>query len=337
VAYARPLNNLLAALVDVQYAAARAATVNPAGVKAAVDEVNVVDRQSTDPLQVRQRWTELSHEVDRALNQTPSSPEALRTYAVPIALTQALLSRIADSSRITRDPAPGSYQLTQVALRSLPEVIVNAGQVGALATQGRPTDPRLVVAEDRLTRAASDVSTGLRAGTDPGASYVVGLTLLAPLDEFTAAADALSQAAAALDTPGSGARDRIDPANTLVKTKALGLEAAVLNALDTQLTAHASGYAGQRRLLVLAAVTVALAAGALLWLRVSAPPAPRTVPPDEGAPGRHGYPAEGGHVGPGGPPHIPDLVDARDLLPRQLTPVGRAAPVRNRQERDDRR
>src|SRR5205814_1496710 len=120
----------------------------------------------------------------------------------------------------TRDPAPGSYQLTQVALRGLPDVIVNAGQVSALAALTRGSDARLVVAQDRLTRAAGDVSTGLRAGTEPGADYVVGLNLLGPLDEDTG--------------------------------------------------------------------------------------------------GRHGYPADGQQAGPEGPPRIPDLVDARELLPRQL-------------------
>ena len=318
VAYARPATKLLAALVDVQYAAARSAATDPAGVRAAVDEVNAVDRQSNDPLQLRQRWTELAHEVDRALNQNPTGADALRTYAVPVALTAALLNRIADSSRITRDPAPGSYQLTQVALRGLPDVIVNAGQVSALAALTRGSDARLVVAQDRLTRAAGDVSTGLRAGTEPGADYVVGLNLLGPLDEFTAAADALNQTAAALDAPGSGARERIDGANTLVKTKALGLSTAVLTAFDSQLTAHADGIAGQRRLLVLAALVVALAAAGLLWLQVYRAPAPDTGRPGEDTRGRHGYPADGQQAGPEGPPRIPDLVDARELLPRQL-------------------
>jgi hypothetical protein len=337
VAYARPTTKLLAALVDVQYAAARGAATDPAGVRAAIDEINAVDRQSNDSLQVRQRWTELSHETDRALNQNPSGGDALRVYAVPIALTQALLDRIAESSRVTRDPAPGSYQLTQVALRGLPDVMVNAGQVSALAVLTRGTDPRLVVAHDRLVRAAGDVSTGLRAGTEPGADYVVGLNLLGPLDEFSAAADALNQTAAALETPGSGARERIDGANTLVKTKALGLSTAVLTAFDSQLTTHAGDIAGQRQLLLLAALTVALATAGLLWLQVSAAPVPATGRPAPDTRGRHGYPLDAQDAAPDGPPHIPDLVDARDLLPRQLAPAGHSPHARNRQERDDRR
>src|SRR5947207_11518550 len=216
VAYARPVNTLLAALVDAQYTAARRATVDPSAVKAAVDEVNAVDRRSSDPLQVRQRWTPLSREIDNTLNQNASGPDALRVYAAPIVLTQALLDRIADSSKVTSDTGPGFFQLTQVAMRNLPDVVVNAGRVTALAlvpessAAGRSAgpDPQLTIAADRLVQAAADVSTGLRSGTAPGASYAVDLNLLRPLDEFAAAADALNQTAAALDVPGSGARDR---------------------------------------------------------------------------------------------------------------------------------
>jgi hypothetical protein len=332
VAYARPATNLLAALVDAQYNAARATGTDTAGVRAAVDEVNAVDRAGNDPLQIRQRWTEAAHEVDRALNQNPTGQDALRVYAVPIALTQALLGRIADSSRITRDPAPGSYQLSQVALRGLPDVIVNAGQVSALATQTRATDARLLVAQDRLTRASSAVSTGLRAGTEPGADYVVGLNLLGPLDEFSAAADSLNQAVTALDAPGG--RERVDGANALVKTKALGLSTAVLTAFDNQLTAHAGDVSGQRRLLVLAALVALLAAAGLLWLRVYPHRAPEVERSEEDSRARHGYVPE--EAGPELPPRIPDLVDARELLPRQLAPAG-FGPQHNRQERDDRR
>jgi hypothetical protein len=332
VAYSRPVSKLLAALVDTQYAAVRGARIDPSSIRSAIDDVNAVDHGSTDPLQIRQRWAQLPHEIDNALNQNTTGPDALRTYAAPIALTQALLNRIADSSRATTDPGPGSYQLTQVALRNLPDVVVNAGQVSALAfatdttassrsTRGTAAvpDPRLTIAEDRLAQAANDVSTGLRAGTDPGASYAVDLNLLGPLDEFAAAADELSQTAAGLVVPGSGARDRIDAANTLVKTKALALEGAVLSAFDAQLVSDNDGYDRQRQALLLATAIIVLAAVALLWLRMPKPVV-RYIETggrlDEAAQGRHSYPPpEGEAVAPDLPKRIPDLVDARDLLP----------------------
>jgi hypothetical protein len=321
VSYARPVNALLAALVDAQYAAARRTAVDPSAIKAAVEEVNAADRRSSDPLQVRQRWTQLSREIDNALAQNASGPDALRVYGAPIVLTQALLDRIVDSSKVTRDSGPGYYQLTRVAMHNLPEVVVHAGRVTALAlapgstAAGRQAgpDPQLTIAADRLVRAVADVSTGLRSGTEPGASYAVDLNLLRPLDEFAGAADALNQAVAALDVPGSGARDPLDAANALVKAKALVLENAVLDAFDGQLAADARGYSGQRRILVGAAGIVLVAAAALLWLCLPRPAAPGTggtAEPDAGLDGRHSQPVEGAAQ------RFPDLVDARQLLPQ---------------------
>jgi hypothetical protein len=334
VAYARPVNKLLAALVDAQYAAVLRTRVDPTSVRSAVDDVNAVDRQADDPLQVRQRWIRLSSEINDVLSQNTSGPDALASYASPIALTQALLSQIADAAKVTKDSGPGSYQLTQVALRSLPDVVANAGQLGALTStvdtpsstrSARPAlDPRLTIAKDRLTQSAAEVSTGLRAGTDPGANYTVDLSLLGPLDEFTAAADDLSQAADGLEVPGSGANERVATANAVVKTKALALESAVLDAFDAQLTTDASGYSGERRTLVLAAVIILLAAGALLWLRPPWLVEPRPAAPEglDQAEGRHSYPSDGPDAAPDGTPRVPDLVDARELLPHAANPNG---------------
>lgn len=341
VSYARPVNKLLAALLDAQYSAVSGTTVDSSDIRAAIDEVNTVDRRLADPLQVRQRWTLVVREIDGALGQNVNGADAPRIYAAPIALTQALLNRIAEASGATQDPGPGSVQLTEVALRSLPTVMVNAAQLHVLAaiieaptsrSNRSTTDPRLAVAGDRLARAASDVSTGLRAGSDPGSSYAVDLSLLGPLDQFTAAAGDLSQIADTLATPGSDARDRIEAANTLLKTKALALQEAVLNAFSTLLTQRADGNTGQQRLLVLLAVLIVLAAAGLVWLGVRVPGAPKATEPDG--------PADGGpddqrlffsrneDAGPDSLPRISDLVNARDLFP---APVG-ATGLRGTQE-----
>jgi len=319
VAYARPVGKLLATLVDAQYAAARNAAGDGSAVRSAIDDVNALDREQGDPLDLRPRWIQLRQEIDNAVNRNPGGAHG---YAAPIALTQALLDRIADASRVTHDATAGAFQLTQVALRSLPAVLVNAGQLSALVqatADARVPDAQLPVAQDRLTQAATDVGTGLRGGTDPGATYAVDLNLLGPLDEFAAAADGLNQTANGLAVPGSGARDRIDAAYTQLEAKALALESAVFDALDSQVGAHSGRDTGQRRILyVLAGVTV-LAAVALLWLRVPRPAGPAPVGPDD-AEGRHRYPA-----GDGAAPEVPDLVDARDLLGPHLVRLGRPA------------
>jgi hypothetical protein len=319
VAYARPLNKLLAALVDAQYAAVRGTAVDAPSVRAAVDEVTGVDRRLADPLRVRQRWTEVTYEIDGAIAQNPSGPEALRAYGAPIALTQALLDWIADVSAASGPPGSGSTHLIDVALHRLPDVVAAAGQVAAVAFAS--DNPRLSVALDRLARASDGVGTGLRAGTDPAVNVTVDLGLLVPLDEFAAATGELTQTAAELDGTGIAARDRVDAASTRVRAAALALETAVLNAFDAQLTANAGGYTVQRRILVAVGVVIALAAAALLWLQVwlqaSGPAKRPAAAPDgshETSEGRHAYPAEAEPAGPRGAARIPDLMDARELL-----------------------
>jgi hypothetical protein len=341
IAYARPLDKLHAALVDARYAAVRRTAVDPATVKAAIDEVDGVDRQYADVLQVRQRWIQLTHEIDTTIAQNTGGGDALRAYAASIALTEALLDRVASASRVTGDPGPNSYHLVDVALHQLPDVVAASGELASLAatSEGAPPprsnraaapDPRLAVAADRLTRSASEVGVGLRAGTDPSANYAIDLRLLGPLDEFTAATDELSQIVAGLDATGGG-RDRIDASNTRVKAAAVALETAVLDAFDTQVSANTSGYGGQRRNLVLAGAVIALAAAALLWLRLPAL-APAGVPEFAGrtGEGRHVHPAEPEEARPD--ERMPNIVDARELLGPELVPAGRGARTRKRQE-----
>jgi len=219
-------------------------------------------------------------------------------YAGPIALADALLGKTADGSQVTRDTGTGSYQLTQVALRNLPDVLVDAGQVSALAAPAdAKADPRLAIAADRLVQSAAEVSTGLRAGTDAGASYAVDLNLLGPLDEFAAAADALSQTVSSPTQAASATTDAIDTANTQLKTKALALSTAVLDAFGRDLATHADGYAGQRRVLVLAGAVIALAIAAVLWLLMVGPSMRRTRTARPAPPSRHTYEPDGADPG----------------------------------------
>jgi hypothetical protein len=346
-AYARPLTRLLSALVDAQTAAARNANIDTAPVRNAVDDINDVDRRYPDPLTVRDRWKQLSQEIDNALGQKSTGAEALRTYAVPIGLAEALLDRIGEDAKVTQDPGLGAYRLVEAGLEDLPEVTVEAGRLDVLSrtadSPGTPTkvsrgataiDPRLTTAADRMARAAGNVTTGLRGGGDATPTYPVDLSLLQPLDEFAAAADELTQAANALENPTSAVRARLDTAQAGVQRTALTLETAILDAFDNQLNTRGNHYTSQRRILVGLGVVIVLAAGGLLWLRVPAPAAPVPVP-SEGADDLYDaarFPAEPEEPK---PEPIPDLVDARDLLAPELVHVGRAVRARKRQERDD--
>jgi hypothetical protein len=344
VAYARPLTRLLSALLDAQAVAVPGGNLDDTAIRAAVDDVNGVNRQYGDPLGVRQRWAQLSHEIDTTLGQKPTGADAVTGYATPIGLTQALLAKISDSIKVSPDFGAGGYRLVETALEDLPDVSINAGQLSALAhvvefpgtaATGKRTatlDPRLTIAADRSTEAASAVSVGLRSGGDPASTFPVDLNMLGPLDEFAAAIDALNQTAAALAVPNSGARAALDGVNDRVQKAALTLETAVLSAFDTQLTARANGLSGQRRDLVLAGVVIALAGAILLWLRVPGQAGPGSGASEESAPPPTTYPVEPPTPEPA---PIPDLMDARELLAPELVHVGRAVRARKRRDADD--
>jgi hypothetical protein len=325
--------------------------VDAGAVRAAVDEVNDVDHRYGDPLAVRDRWKNLSGEITAALAQKSTGAEAVRSYGAPIGLAQALLSRIGEATKVSQDPALGAYRLAEAGLQDLPDVTVEAGRLAALshttdspgAAPAKPgrgptaTGPQLTTATDRMARAAGDVTTGLRGGGDASPNYPVGLNLLGPLDQFAAATDELTQAAAGLvDNPTAAARTRVDNAHTGIQRAALTLETAILDAFDNQLTIREGGYSSQRRVLVGLGMVIALAAGGLLWLRIPAPTAPVPGPPEGPAedrydPARFPTEPEQQQTAP-----IPDLVDARRLLAPDVAHAGRAVRTGNRQERDDR-
>jgi hypothetical protein len=342
LAYARPLSKLLGTLLDAQAQAVVGGNVDDTPIRGAVDEVNAADRQAGDPLGVRQRWGQLSHEIDTVLGQKPTGSDAIPGYGTPIGLAQALLGRISDDVKVSPDFGPSGYHLVETALEDLPEVSVNAGQLTALAhvvdpsRKNAPPDNRLTVAQDRAAQAASAVSVGLRAGGDPTSTFPVDLNMLGPLDEFAAAVDALTQTSAALAVPNSGARNQIDAVDERVQKAALTLEAAVLTAFDSQLTSRAGGYDTQRRDLLVAGVVIALAAAVLLWLRVPTQGVAGSEPVEEVAPETPSsmYAPVVERPVPA-PAPIPDLVDARELLTPELVHVGRAVRARKRRETDD--
>jgi hypothetical protein len=319
----RPLNNLLAALVDARSTAAHKITVDDSGIHAAVNEINRLDSTLLEQLGADQRWSQLTSEIDTTLSRNASGADALAAYATSIALNQAMLDWIADSSRVTQDPA-GSYLVIEVALHRLPEAVNAAGELATIAATGdgkAASQAMIAVSQDRLNHVAEEVGVALRSTTEHSASYAADLRVLQPLDEFLAAANEVSKAAAELGTT-SAALDRIDNASTKLKTAAVALAAAVFNAFTAQLDANAGVYSGQRQILVVLGLLMVLATAALLWLRFPRTAAPKPHDPLIDKAGRHGY-QEGIDAKPERTEHPPNLVDARELLSRESAGAGR--------------
>ncbi len=285
----RPLNGLLAALVDAQYTAARSIRVDDSAIRASISEVDRVHRSLVTSLSIDQRWPRLASEIDAVLARNPAGEAAVRAFAVPIAMNRELLGWLADSSQVTRDPS-NSFHLIDVALKRSPEVLSIAGELSSLAHTA-PADRQVAVLRDRIARAAQEVSAGLGA-----ASLSPDLPLLAPLDEFTTSADALSRAVSREDFELAAAR---------VEAAGVALESAALNTFEDALDATTAELTRQRQTLLLAGGLPIVAAIVLGWLmisrrRVPAPPPPPSEPDSAGAERR-----------------TPNIIDARELLARR--------------------
>lgn len=333
VAFGRPLNTLMAMLVDARTTAVQKITIEDSEITAAVKQVNLIDRDAAELLGTDQRWAELDAEITSTLNNAASGSDALAAYATPIRLAQAMLDWIAQSALAQPDPG-GSTQLLEVALHQLPQSIAAAGELAAAATSGEDraaTQLQLAISQDRVVRLAEQVSTTLRTASDrSSAPFAAGLDILTPLDTFAAAANELTSGAAELSRAGLTAielvqlRERIDTASTRVRTAALQLSSALFDAFDAQLSAAASGYERQRWLLTVSVLVVVLAVAALMWLRFPWPQRRRSPQAEPDKTGRHGV-HEGIEVRPSDP-----LVDARELLARESDRLSRAVGLRKR-------
>src|SRR5262249_17337752 len=133
VMYARPLTKLLGTLLDAQALAVVGGNVDDTGIRAAVNDVTAADRRAGNPLGVRQRGGQLSHEIHTVLGQKPNRSDAIVGYDTPIGLAQTLLDRIADDIKVTPDFEPSAYHLVETALQDLPQVSVNAGHLTSLS------------------------------------------------------------------------------------------------------------------------------------------------------------------------------------------------------------
>ena len=347
VAYVDKITILLALLSSAQAAAVRGAAVDAAGVRAAVQEVDQLDPQSTDPLGIRERWAPLPGQIEAALRQKAKGQPALHAYAGPIGLTHGLLRKIGDSSKIVGDPGLDAYHLMDTALLRMPEVIVSTGQLGALA-QGAAAGSnsrvagaaaQIAVAQDRVASAAEAISLGLRTGSDATTSDTLSRTILKPLDEFVAAVDALVKASTALAAWGRGAPAEVDATYRRVHETALALDSAVLDQFDSVLEQRGEDIAGQRRAALLAALVALLAAVILPWLRLPGRVTPSARGSEEaGQVGRRGEPFTPSATGPSEAEPAASVVEARHLISPEPVHVGRVAmPTRQGRQRDDSR
>lgn len=281
VAYLRPLNHLVGALVEARSAAVQGTAIDAGAVESAVGLVDAADRQYRDVLHTGQRWATVRARINAEVAKPGSGPAALTTFSESLTLVLDLVQRVGDTSDLILDPQLDSYYIMNTALLRLPQVIVAAGYAGDLATlaTGGTLTPdnllRVAVARHDVAEGAADASAGLNRSIETTSRDELGANLAGQLDGFRAAVDQLAPSSVLGAQTGPVDVDSLPPAAGTVRVTALALGDAVLSELDALLAGRQDSLTGQRRIAIGVAVGVVVLAILLLWLaRPRGTPAP---------------------------------------------------------------
>jgi hypothetical protein len=307
VEYLTALGPLTAALTQAQSAAVAGATVETAGLTAAVKDVADVDARLGDQLETQDRWRGLRTKIEQLVGSTPAAGRpAYDAYGEATDLLLVLHDRVQENSQLIRDPDADSYDLQDAAARQLPRFLVATGRFTDLAMiftttpVGGPGAPamdraaklgQLFAAQVTVNQPAEAISNDLQSAVAVSQSPTLGGSVFNLLDHLRLSIDAFN----AKSTLTSG---QISPADAtaLISLRATAVEAAkplynsVLSELDTLIGARLDRIESDRRLAVVAgALAVVIALAPALWLagvRLRARRRPVPLAP----PGRHGRP-----------------------------------------------
>ena len=265
VSYLQPLTSLLGKLVDAQSAAAKGETVDAGAVRAAIEEVNDIDRLHGDELLATERWAPLPDQIESALSRSAHGPDALNAYAVPVGLAQTLLGHIGATSNAVRDPDLAAFSLADGALFSVPEVMVNASAIVALARNATPQTSAIAVAQDRITKATTELGNELHLVDDETTSRG-GFAQLTLVDNLTAASLAMIKASGRPSLSAASTLVEIDAAQTRLQKSATALAEGLLAELDSILESRANLLDEEHQRILIAASLAAVAAVGLVWI-----------------------------------------------------------------------
>jgi hypothetical protein len=283
--YLAPLTRLLATATEAQSAAVRGQPVDAAAIRAAVAEVDEIDRRLGGPLGTTDRWETVRSIVqDRASRAWPDKIAAYTQFSDLGTALLALNRTVGDNSRLILDPAIDAYYVMNATLLRIPEILVDSGRytdLSVLAASGRPDatgQAQLAAARNRVATDASDLADGLVKAFGQTDSGTLGPGLTRQLDNFRTAVDAVAPSSSLLaPTPDRSLAD-LAADQTVLRSAALDLQGAALDQLDRLLADRESGQRRDRVVTALATVVGVLAAATAAWLIARGPRTPAEPP-----------------------------------------------------------
>ncbi len=273
-----PMTTLLSELVGAQSAAVRGERVTTDAVREALNELAVLNGESSDSLRIGQRLTDLTSQIESAFARAETGRAAYETYSSLVSLAVEMFRLVGDSSHLIHDPDLDSYYLMDAAIIRLPDAIVYAGRAadlvalaGGVALTGED-QVRAAVARFGVAYDAERVSAGLTTTVDFTARSELGTNVAERLDAFRAAADAfapptmLQELATTVDAATMAANAR------RVSAAANSLAHRLLSELQALLDVRARALVQEQRFTAVASAAVALIGFALLWLAIAGRP-----------------------------------------------------------------
>lgn len=285
VDYLQPLTRLLGSLVTAQSVAVRGASVDMAMVQGDLAAVGRANDKHGSTLHTQSRWLVL-REVIAELGRRPGGRgiEAYQRWSEAVDLTVALATTIGDTAELVLDPNLDSRYLIDVGLVRLPEVIRCTGQLADLLVLGAARqsidETRAAIVRDRIATNSAAISMDLGKVVDATGSGRVSSALLAPLDQFGSAVDALAPSISVALMPPLPTD--VSAAAVAVHNAATRLAATVWSEVDVLVAGRESDLSTSRVAVTLIAVLAVCVAGAFAALTGRRRPEPSAGPSGDG-------------------------------------------------------
>jgi len=222
IEYVTTLGPLAAALAQAQSAAVDGTGASSTTLTKALADVSAVDDRLGAALGTRERWRDLQTKIVALSAQSEEPVGAYADYGALTDLLLGLYTRVRETSGLIHDQGADTYYLQDGASGQLPQLIVAAGRMTDQATlalsrpaadQVRTTAELLNAVDDTNAPAAAMVEDVQRAVDGTAQSTRLNTDVVAKLDTFRAAADALSASTVLVD--GGVTRADVATANAL--------------------------------------------------------------------------------------------------------------------------
>jgi hypothetical protein len=242
IEYLRAITPVTTALVAAESVAVNGETVDFAAIDRAMLQLARTDASNDASPGAHSRFAGLSLKVQQLHTLRATSLQQIyAAYSEVTGLALALTEEVRQESGLIRDQAADAYFLEDGAGHQLPEAVVSAGQYGdlvSIAIGQSATDRQLTIGEIAAARAAllasaDTLGNDVRLAVDATASQTLSNDLLAKLDRFRLAIDALVPPASMPNQLPSNNDHSVALADKArVQTSATDLSDAMLTATD---------------------------------------------------------------------------------------------------------